>query len=45
MTNDCVVSSETLIQQREISSVIDTKGERELITIEFATNIHPEETE
>ncbi|HEY9766878.1 MAG TPA: hypothetical protein V6C71_00010 [Coleofasciculaceae cyanobacterium] len=45
MTNNCVVSSETLIQQREISSVIDTKGERELITIEFATNIHPDETE
>lgn len=45
MTNDCVVSSQTLIQQREISSVIDTKGEKELITIEFATNIHPDETE
>ena len=44
MTNDCIVSSETAIQQRE-TSAININRERELITIEFAPDIHPEETE
>ena len=44
MTNDCVVNSETAIQQRE-TSALNINRERPLITIEFAPDIHPEETE
>ena len=44
-TNDCVVNSETAIQEREIFSAIDTNREKELITIEFAPKIHEDETE